>query len=490
VTATATVQSDWPIEQADYAFTFGDGTTVHSTSPTATHTYLKAGTFQASVAVVDKHGGTASANYAPAFWVATTQLAAAPVVEVSPTLITTILPNVSTPWSITSEVIDFGDGSPRETNTYGVGVYTHQYTVPGDYQLTLTDTDDSGRTLVTKRTVHAVNDREVAALQPGRRVQLLTRNSGDSLLNASANYDAGVWGTFLPVAGAGFSAKQVTSVASAATADQYVRAFALADGKLYSADRNLGPTAGGVLQGQWLPWSEVTRADGAGPLGGISQVSAASTGNRIHVLAVAGGRVYETYGDRAAGTWTRWGDVTGALGFPANVTSTSAAFIGNVLHVAMVCSDGHVRIGDGDYDRGRWGGGDLTAAIGYAWPTQYTKPAQVGVGVTPDGKLHVFAVVWDRLLEATGDYTAGRWSSWGDVSAATGLNGTGAVSNVTVAGNGSTLRVFVLHPGTQGSSITEVDGDYAAGRWTRPMSVNSSTASGDSSTSLFSAVGL
>ncbi|RAJ42665.1 PKD domain-containing protein [Kitasatospora sp. SolWspMP-SS2h] len=486
VTATATVQSDWPIEQADYAFTFGDGTTVHSTSPTVTHTYLTAGTFQPSLTIVDKHGAKASAS-GSSFQVATTQLAADPAIEVDPGLYATILPHVTTPWYLSSEEIDFGDGTPKESSTYGSSAYYHQYMVAGDYQLTLTDSDDSGRTLVTKRTVHVASARDTAALQPGRRVQLLIRNSKDWLGDAGANYDAGVWGGFMPVPGAGFPAKQVTSLASVTTADQYLRAFALANGKLYSADRNLGPAAGGVAQGQWLPWTEVTRANGAGALSGISQVSAASTGNRIHVLAVANGRVYESYGDRAAGTWTKWADVTGALGFPANATSASAAFIGNVLHVAMVCSDGHVRIGDGDYNRGRWSGGDLTGSIGYAWPSQYTKPVQVGVAATPDGKLHVFAVVWDRLLEATGDYTAGRWSNWGDVSAATGMN---KVGQVTVAGNGSTLRVFTLDSDGPGN-IIEVDGDYVAGRWTRAAPVNGiGPAGGDSSTSLFAAAGL
>ncbi|GAA2743667.1 PKD domain-containing protein [Kitasatospora cinereorecta] len=487
VTATATVQSAWPLQQLDYAFDFGDGAApVHSTSPTVSHTYQSAGTFYPGVVVTDRHGAKVGAS-ADQVRVATTQLAADPVVTVDDTLYATIQPNSSTPWSFTSEEIDFGDGTAKQSQTYPLGVYYHQYMVSGDYQLTVTDRDDSGKVLVTKRTVHAVSARDTAALQPGKRVQLLAKGAKDWLGDAGANYDKGVWGGFTPVPGAGFSAKNVTAMASATTADQYLRAFALVDGRIYSADRNLGPAAGGVTQGQWLPWSEVTGANGAGSLSGITQIAAASTGNRIHVLAVANGRVYEASGDRASGTWSTWGDITGALGFPANNVSVSAAFIGNVLHVAMLGSDGHIRIGDGDYNRGRWSGGDMTAVIGYAWPTQYVKPTQVGVAATPDGKLHVFAVVWDRLMEAGGDYVAGRWSNWADVSAATGLNSYG-VRQVAVAGNGSTLRVFTLDAN---GNILETDADYAAGRWSRVAAVSDPGAAGGGSVnSLISAAGL
>ncbi|GAA4847679.1 right-handed parallel beta-helix repeat-containing protein [Kitasatospora terrestris] len=487
VTATVTTQDAWPLKQLDYAVDFGDGTgPVHSTSPTVTHTYLTAGTFYPSVVVTDTHGAKASAG-ADQVRVATTQLAADPTVTVDDTLYATIRPNASTPWSFTSEEIDFGDGTPKQSQTYPLGTYNHQYMVAGDYELTVTDRDDSGKVLVTKRTVHAVSARDTAALQPGKRVQLLAKNGKDWLVDAGANYDKGVWGQFMPVPGAGFSAKDVTAMTSVATADQYLRAFALVGGKVYRADRNLGPAAGGVAQGQWLPWAEVTGANGAGDLGGITQITAASTGNRIHVLAVAGGRVYEASGDRASGTWSKWGDITAALGYPANTTSASAAFIGNVLHVAMLGSDGHVRVADGDYNRARWSGGDMTAAIGYAWPTQYVKPTQVGVAATPDGKLHVFAVVWDRLMEAGGDYVAGRWSNWADVSAATGMNSI-AVRQVTVAGNGSTLRVFTLDPN---GNTFEADADYAAGHWTRTASVSApGAAGGGSGTSLIAAAGL
>ncbi len=477
VTATADVKSDWPIQQSDYLFDFGDGTKVHSTTPTATHVYDKAGTFATSLTVTDTHHGTAR-NTGPSVRTVVGQLSADPTVSVDGSLYATVRSNVTTPWRLTGEEIDFGDGSPKETSAYGSTAY-HQYMRAGDYQLTVTDRDDSGKTLVTKRTVHAVSPQDTATLQPGKRVQLLTRDGKAWLNDAGANYDKGVWGPFLPVPGAGFASKDVASMASVTTADQYLRAFALADGKVYSADRRLGAATGGVAQGQWLPWSEVTGANGAGNLNGITQISAAASGNWVHVLALAGGRVYEASGDRASGTWSKWGDITAALGFPANTVGISGAFIGNVLHVGMTGSDGHVRVGDGDYDRGRWSGGDLTDALGYAWPSQYTKPSQIGVAATADGKLHLFVVVWDRLMEAGGDYTAGRWTNWADVYGATGLMG---VNRVGVAATGNTLRVFT--GSSSGTGVTETDADYAAGRWSRPMVVG-----GGSAADLFTATG-
>ncbi|MFG2821162.1 PKD domain-containing protein [Kitasatospora sp. NPDC048365] len=487
VTATVTPKSDWPIQQADYAVDFGDGSApVHSTSPTVSHTYLTAGTFYPTVVITDRNGGRAF-GAGTVIRTAATELAANPEITVTPSLYATIVPNASTPWSFTSEEIDFGDGT-HQSQTYPQGTYYHQYMVPGDYQLTLTHRDDSGKVLVTKRTVHALSPRDAAALQPGKRVQLLARSANDWLSDAGANYDKGVWGPFLPVptTGAAFATKDVTAMASTATSDQYLRAFALAGGKVYSADRNLGPAAGGVAQGQWLPWKEVTGANGAGSLSGITQIATASTGNRIHVLALAGGRVYEASGDRASGTWSKWGDITAALGFPANTTSVSAAFIGNVLHVAMLGSDGHIRVGDGDYNRGRWSGGDMTAAIGFAWPNDLMHPTQVAVGATPDGKLHIFTMALGKLLESGGDYVAGRWSPWADVTAATGLSTPN--HTLAVAPNGMTLRVFAMDAY---GNISEVDGDYAAGRWSKSAYVNTPTGAGIlSGTTVITAAGL
>src|SRR5262249_23764674 len=156
-----------------------------------------------------------------------------------------------------------------------------------------------------------------------------------------ANYSNGTWAPFLPVpqGGVSFAPKDVTAMATATTADQYLRAFVLVSGKIYSADRNLGAASGGVAQGQWLPWKEVS---GTGNLSGITQISAASIGNSTHLVAVANGRVYEASADRAAGVWSGWGDVTGVTGIPVGVKSIAAGTTGNALHIAILGSDGHL----------------------------------------------------------------------------------------------------------------------------------------------------
>ncbi|MCP2310503.1 PKD repeat protein [Kitasatospora paracochleata] len=465
---TAAAVNDWGVAQADYFFDFGDGSEpVHSPTPTVTHVYATPGTYQVNVLATDAQGGRVYGQSAGRVVVnqpgeLTTDL----TVGVDSGLILTVDPAARSPWVIAKEDIDFGDGTHRAFS--GAGATSHQYNAPGTYIVTVTVTDESGRTVVSTKTVEATNASYTAALQPGERVQLLGGTAG-GLEYSGANYTGKVWAPFLPVpqGGASFEPKDVMSMASATTADQYLRAFVLVNGKIYSAERNLGPASGGVAQGQWLPWKEVS---GTGSLAGISQISAASIGNSTHLVAVAGGRVYEASSDRATGMWSAWGDVTAATGIPAGVTSVAAGTTGNALHIAILGSDGHLRVADGDYTKGRWSYGDVTAAYGSpAWMTA------VAAAPTPGSRFHVVVLAGGRVHETTGDYAQGYWTGWGDISAASGLSG---INGVAAASTGNSLRLFTLD---RFGIVSNINGDYTAGQWSAAAQVPGSPVFGPQS---------
>ncbi|MFG2821160.1 PKD domain-containing protein [Kitasatospora sp. NPDC048365] len=467
VTITATAVNTFNVPQAEYLFLFGDGETLRSTEPTVSHTYTKPGQYWTEVTATDAQGGKATG--VTSNWVVVKE-AGDLVVNVNTTsaadpLSVQVDSSVTSPYVVTKTSIDFGDGSDVVTGTNS----WHQYGVPGTYTVSVTATDEGGRTTVAKKTVELVNEKYTAALQPGQRVQLVGAPYGGALLNTGVNYDKGAWAPFLPVpqSGALFSADTVTGLASATTSDQWLRTFALVDGRIYTADRNLGPASGGVAQGQWLPWKEVT---GAGALLGITQISAASIGNSTHLVAVANGRVYEASSDRATGTWSAWGDVTGATGIPTGAVSIAAGTTGNVLHIAILGKDGHVRVADGDYTRGRWSFGDVTAAKG--GPSGIT---QLAAASTPGSRFHVVALAGGRVYETTGDYQAGYWTGWGDISAASGLTD---VQQVTAASTGNTLRIFGR---MRWDGIYTVTGDYTAGRWSGVSNVYGPDGAGSAS---------
>lgn len=130
----------------NYLWNFGDGTTI--TGSTATHTYLTAGTYEATLTVTDSNGLTGS--------VSTPVVVTAAVVNKAPTaaICTTTASESSSltvsldgscstdaDGSISSYLWYFGDGS------VGSGkVVTHTYTTAAEFAVTLQVTDDKGAT--------------------------------------------------------------------------------------------------------------------------------------------------------------------------------------------------------------------------------------------------------------------------------------------------------------------------------------------------------
>jgi len=142
-----------------YSWRFGDGQ--NGTGTTTTHAYSASGDYQVRLVVTDNEGAQAikqqtihvsdSAQEPPI--AAFTFTPQEPIIgqEVAFTAESSYDPAGIRTKSITSYAWNFGDG---ETGT-GKNV-THTYTAVGDYQASLTVTDDDGAQGSTARTVHVV----------------------------------------------------------------------------------------------------------------------------------------------------------------------------------------------------------------------------------------------------------------------------------------------------------------------------------------------
>ncbi|MFG2823303.1 PKD domain-containing protein [Kitasatospora sp. NPDC048365] len=469
---TARAQDDWGTPLTGYTFDFGDGTApVVSTSPTVEHTYAQPGQFTIGVTVTNALGASATIHRGGVHANPPGDMTADFTSRVLGDGTCALAVSASSPWEIASVTADFGDRTGRQGGSTFQDIY-HHYEFPGTYPVTVTVTDTAGHTVTKSRQVQVDFDADHRALLPGERVQVIARSSGP-LLSTGANYTAGVWAGFSPVDtsfGAQVPLDRVTAVATATTSDEYLRTFLLADGKIYNGDRNLGvprfesmPTG---ARGRWEGWKDLSDASGPGPLTGVTQLAAASIGKQTHLVALAGGRVYEASGSHDSGTWSKWGDITAAVGLPGGVTSIAAGTTGNSLHVATLGADRHVRVADGNYDRGTWSGGDVTAA--YGGPTGIT---QVAGASTPGSRFHVVVLAGGSVYETTGDYAAGYWTGWGNISAASGLSG---FSEVAAASTGNSLRLF----GVSGGHLYNANGDYTRGQWSKWLDVTAPGAAG------------
>ncbi|MFK0160019.1 PKD domain-containing protein [Streptomyces sp. NPDC090493] len=155
-------------EPLTYSVDFGDGTapvTAPAGDPIG-HTYASPGSYQAKITVTDTDGVSSAHQFAQV--VAGT--AEAPNVSLSGTADTDssgkveaglalfTVPQSSAPWEINGLTLDFGDGSNQSLAVpTGTEQVQHQYSAPGTYTATLTQTDLFGRTTTARTTFHAAD---------------------------------------------------------------------------------------------------------------------------------------------------------------------------------------------------------------------------------------------------------------------------------------------------------------------------------------------
>ncbi|MFJ2868719.1 PKD domain-containing protein [Kitasatospora sp. NPDC087314] len=463
VQASASASNDWGTPSKSYEFDFGDGSDpVVSASDTVNHTYTRTGAYRVSAVVVDAAGGRAHTLDRTVWANPPAELSADfGAKNVGWPLTYQVDVSDHSPWAIARRTVDFGDGTVTDLPGITTSIQ-HAYQQPGTYTVTATVGDEGGRNVTATKQVTVAYDPSVAVLQPGERVQVLAQHS-NGLFNGGAHYGYGLWAPFTPV-GAGnapFQDGTVTSTTIAATSDQVAHNLATANGRLYIADRLIQPghwekVGWWVPDGKWNDWAEVTAPGAAGPLPGApDQIASATIGNTLHVLALVNGTVYQTTADYAAGRWTGWANVSAATGL-GTTTKISAAATGNSLHIATLDSFGRAYIADGNYDRGTWSSGELTAILG----TPSGRPANQIAAASTGDKLHVVVLDYGTVRQAIGDYAAGRWTGWNDITAPAGTQ-IGNIDRIAAAGTGNKLQVYAL----AGGSLYNATGDYDRGRW-------------------------
>ncbi|MEE1825810.1 PKD domain-containing protein [Streptomyces sp. BE20] len=456
VVARLGFDNSWNLGPGAYLVDFGDGSEpVRTTDATVRHTYTSTGFHLVTATAVDAAGGRAAAaistiqanpdfpllasfNAKNAGWPYTYEF------ELSG----------MSPYALVDGTIDFGDGNTAVVHSDTDRV-THSYAAAGTYTVTFTARDEARQQAVS-RELQVTETPSLAVLKPGERVQVLATGYS-SLLNSGAHYGYGVWAPFtsVPADGRPFPENAVTSTAVGTTDDGVVHNVVAAAGRIHITDRSMA-------DGSWSRWGEVTAGYAAGPLPAApQQVAVTAMGRKLHVLALVGGRVYQATGDWNSGTWSGWGDVTSASGLHGAARIT-AARNGNSLHVVALGTDGRVYDAEGNYDRGAWSSGDVTSALGLPSGGPVTQLSAASIGST----LHVVATAGGRLHQASGDYAAGRWSGWGDVTAATGDRG--SVDRVSAVAIGNRLHLYTV----VGGLLYNATGDYDRGAWSEWASVS------------------
>ncbi|MEU3339195.1 PKD domain-containing protein [Streptomyces sp. NPDC006668] len=248
--AVAQLSNPWSdsLDGLTYTFDFADGTTVTSTTGSATHTYTQTTSgsgIEASV-VVNRADGTrvGSADY----W---EQVSPLPDLTQTfgcwnvPSLPDTANCSYDTgfdPYPVSSDRITFGDGSAAVSVTASSDQVQHTYRAPGTYTVTRTVTDAGGRT------VTVTHPAVVGAAFVGRGpVRLLDTRSGTGAPKRAVGAGGVVRLKVLGVGGvpsSGVTAVTLNVTDTGATASSYVSVYP--DGTARPSASNLNFSAGQV----------------------------------------------------------------------------------------------------------------------------------------------------------------------------------------------------------------------------------------------------
>ncbi len=160
VSADAASSADTDGTIASYAWEFGDGT--NGSGSTVTHAYAEEGTYTVRLTVTDDQGATGTTTHDVTVVRPPNQPPSAAFSSSVSFLDVALDASASTDpdGSIASYAWDFGDGATGTGTTA-----SHTYAAAGEYDITLTVTDDrGGSTTLTKRIAVAANQAPVARL--------------------------------------------------------------------------------------------------------------------------------------------------------------------------------------------------------------------------------------------------------------------------------------------------------------------------------------
>ena len=162
-----------------YAWTFGDGST--GTTATPSHTYAAAGNYSVKLTVTDDRGGKTSLT--KSVTVVKNKVPTAAFTHTANNLNASFnaAGSSDTDGTIVSYAWDFGDGS---TGTTATATTTHAYAAAGTYSVKLTVTDDDGATsaTTTKSITLVANKAPTAAFT-------FTTNNQNATFNAAGSSD-------------------------------------------------------------------------------------------------------------------------------------------------------------------------------------------------------------------------------------------------------------------------------------------------------------
>ncbi|MDH6576320.1 PKD domain-containing protein [Kitasatospora sp. MAP5-34] len=138
-----------------YQVDFGDGTTpVVTTGTTIQHSYATPGEYEPKIVVTRANGDTSPPQ--TVYLAVSAPGPLVPALTVNPALGALAYSfdpgRTSSPWGYAAVTVDFGDGT-SQGQTYP-GALQHSYTAEGDYQVTLTVTDQDGHTAKTTQPLH------------------------------------------------------------------------------------------------------------------------------------------------------------------------------------------------------------------------------------------------------------------------------------------------------------------------------------------------
>ncbi|MBV6702307.1 PKD domain-containing protein [Kitasatospora aureofaciens] len=376
---------------------------------------------------------------------------------------------------------DFGDGSrPLVTTESSV---VHTYPTVGTFQPTVTVTDGLG----SKVTSLPSTDRAVTVSAPGELVSKLSLYGRDlhytfdatrstspyQIKNYTVDFGDGTTGSApapfasvshdYPRTGRYTATMTITDEGgrTATTGETFDVAYdTMADRTWGERVQLLAQTTGETLnananytRGHWNPFARLRWPEPDRPATALAETF--TSNDVLRAFKIYNGALETADQTLDTRLWGEWLSVP-LTGIGRPITQVVAAPAGGVVHVVVLTTDGRIYESVADYPAGRWTPwGDITAAAGL--PAGATGLAAGFTGNT--NTLHVAALGADgRVRIADGNYTKGTWWS-GDLTSV--LGNPGGITQLS----GTVLRDRFHLLAVADGSIHQAAADYAAGSW-------------------------